>query len=46
MRLRQKDGGHGGEEEEDSDRGEDSVVRTKLTADNLSDLLVGYRSKG
>lgn len=33
------------EEEEDSDRGEDREGRTELTADSLSDLLVGYRSK-
>lgn len=38
--------GRQGEEEEDSDRGEDSEGRTRLTADSLSDLLVGYRTKG
>lgn len=33
------------EEEEDRDRGEDREGRLKLTADSLSDLLVGFRSK-
>lgn len=41
-----RSGEAGGEEGEDRDRGEDREGRTKLTADSLSDLLVGYRSKG